>query len=58
MSKFEIGAVCTKEKPNHNAQIHPDAKCVGTDEDWEFGISYDVYDCPNCGVVFKVELPQ
>ena len=47
--------VCTKENPDRELQVHPDARCV-YDGGWEQG--YERYVCPNCGVRFKVELAQ
>ena len=54
---------CTKERPySAGAQgywMHPDAICV--DEEYN-GLSgggdYERYECPHCGLRFRVELPD
>ena len=36
---------------------HPDAVYVGSRDRWPGG-DIDIYDCPHCGLRFKVEAPQ
>lgn len=52
--------ICTKDDPwelakHGNLGVHPDAKCV-YDGGWDQ--LYERYECPNCGLSFKVELAQ
>jgi hypothetical protein len=54
--------ICTKENPmpknSKRKWQHPDAIKV-MDKDYDYGfITYDVYQCPNCGKIFKEEIPQ
>lgn len=53
--------VCTAEDPwgpeKEGGAVHPDAKYVGEEDGWPSG-DLDVYLCPNCGLRFKVEVPQ
>jgi hypothetical protein len=37
---------------------HPKAEDDGTDEDFQYGLEYDRYKCPICGLSFSVEVPQ
>lgn len=55
---MKIGVTCTKDNPDHEAQIHPDAISKGDQKDgWPSG-DIQGYECPNCGLYFEVELPQ
>lgn len=57
--------ICTRERPYtkrgemNEYWLHPDAKCV--DEEYN-GLSgggdYERYECPHCGLRFRVELPD
>lgn len=44
--------ICTKEHPDCNAKIHPEAEPYGDDD------YYDRYHCPNCDIRIKVEVPE
>jgi len=55
--------ICTKERP-YNAERdkdervqHPDAIEGEQEDGWPAGDLVNYY-CPNCGLRFKVELPQ
>jgi len=48
---------CTKEKPNRNCRVHPDA-ISGEQRDGYPAGDIQEYTCPNCGLYFEVELPQ
>jgi len=52
------GVTCTKQNPDRDAQFHPDSEELGDQvSEWPGGdIQY--YKCPNCGSVFREELPQ
>jgi len=57
--------ICTAESPMpkyHNGWWqHPDAKEIGEDYGKGGGVAdgdYITYECPNCGKVFKEELPN
>jgi hypothetical protein len=52
------GVTCTKELPDREAQIHPDAKESGEQKDGWPGGDFQGYKCPNCGLYFEMELPQ
>ena len=52
------GVICTKENPDHDAQIHPDAMEEGEQQDGYPSGDIQGYKCPNCGLYFSVELPQ
>lgn len=52
---------CTKEHPYTRGAggqwVHPDAKC--TDEEYNAhlgGGDYEIYECPNCGISFRVKM--
>lgn len=49
--------VCTKEAPyrncGHDHWHHPDARETDADSDY-----YIEYRCPNCGLVFRTEMPD
>lgn len=48
--------VCTFRNPWNNSKgraIHPDAKVIDSGCD-----CCEQYRCPNCGLVFRVELPE
>lgn len=45
---------CTKDAPNKDARVHPDAVCV-YDGGWEQ--EYERYVCPHCKVRFTVTVP-
>jgi predicted RNA-binding Zn-ribbon protein involved in translation (DUF1610 family) len=48
--------ICTKENPSDKTPykwIHPDAVCIDSYDAWEEGESWDKFECPHCGVVFK-----
>lgn len=54
---------CTKERPYTEGApgpwAHPDAKCV--DEEYNGlagGGDYASYECPNCGIRFRVTFPD
>ena len=32
---------------------HPDAKCINSNDSWHEDESYDEYECPHCGIIFK-----
>jgi len=53
---------CTKEHPYDGSDphdwCHPDAKDIGGYDGWEQGTSYDLYECPYCGVKFKEYVGQ
>jgi len=53
--------VCSKDKPwsedKGRRAIHPDAKYLG-DRDFGAGEYCEKYQCPHCGKIFYVELPQ
>ena len=53
--------VCTAANPwteeNGARAIHPDAKYL-EDRDFGLGVYCEKYECPHCGKVFYVELPQ
>lgn len=52
---------CTAEDPwtpeKSPRAYHPDAKLVGQEDGWPGG-DIDTYECPHCGLRFKVELSQ
>lgn len=54
-AEFNVTTPCTKDAPNRDAHVHPDAKCV-YDGGWEQ--EYERYECPHCGLSFKVTVPQ
>ena len=47
-----IESVCTESSPDPDARFHPDAKGYGND------VYYNRYQCPHCGIRFKVEVPE
>ncbi|MFH1634079.1 MAG: hypothetical protein ABIG63_08720 [Chloroflexota bacterium] len=47
---------CTKENPSDVKPYkwyHPDAKLIDSFDDF-WDDSYDIYECPNCGIRFDV----
>ena len=56
--RMKRGVTCTKQNPDRDAQFHPDSEELGDQvSEWPGGdIQY--YKCPNCGSVFREELPQ
>lgn len=46
---------CTKDTPNKQARVHPDAVCV---DDGGWAQERERYACPHCGLRFTVEIPQ
>lgn len=64
-----MSQVCTKENPyNKENPDHKKSRWEHPDADYErddYGLGggvadgdYEVYNCPNCGLRFKVELPN
>ena len=52
--------VCTEDSPWQGTirAVHPDAVSDGDDDDYGTEGCYARYQCPNCGLRFRVELPQ
>ena len=51
--------VCTKEKPDATARVHPDAKLLYEEYNGlGGGGDYERWECPHCGERFYVELPD
>lgn len=54
--------ICTAADPydptRHWKGRHPDAREVGEQENGWPGGDIVTYQCPNCGITFKMELPQ
>lgn len=54
--------ICTKENPwtpDKSRAIHPDAIVIQEDYgSLASGGSYELYECPNCGLKFWVTLPD
>jgi hypothetical protein len=48
---------CTKENPSDGSPwkwYHPDAKFIKSyDSFFSYEDSYDEYECPHCGIIFK-----
>lgn len=50
-------SICTKEKPDRNARVHPNAKEGDQHDGYPSGDLLDFH-CPDCGLDFTVELAQ
>lgn len=61
MAEIEERFVCTAENPwskeKAKRAMHPDAKLIAEFDGWPAG-DVEAYECPHCGLYFKVELPQ
>lgn len=48
-----VTEVCTKEHPNPQAPLHPDAVVISRDEE---GAAWPKWSCPHCGLEAEIQV--